>query len=652
MDQDPTFPSAPSAHAELVLENGREPNQRRALPGAFTLIGQAVGCQIRLQGDSIAPFHCAILQEHGVYLLRALSPEADLRVNDQPVEVMRLNGGDHIAIGQYRFRFDAPPPPTAEIPVQVLAEVEATRIQVAAVMAQQVALTEHEIQLEHRAENLRHHEEQLAAHLETRRTELDTREAALTGRERQLEQRRADLEASETALQEQRQSVQNEQQAAQRLLSRGRRRFRRQVARWREQVAQQGADHAERTRQHEAERERLRQWYEKVNGEVELRQRQLTEREQELALDQQTWEAALNEEESRRQRVMEELQAHHARLESERTAFHQKQEQWATYHEWLQRETKGLEARIAAQREELAQMSTVPTPVPVVPLDWDTNATPTALESSTAQTPSWPETLQEVARMLDDQRAHLIEQWHQLLAVQDQWEQERSAAQEEIESLAQRIIEREHELNQNEQELDTRRRELQQAWSTLHTQQSALEADRGRFVLHESETLTRLENLQIELMHQMEHLEAVKQRRDALRQRETASIQAWISRLEESRRRYSDLWMDCERLRESLAQGQGAALPDDRTILREERRTLDDRADELARREAELADRLREFSAVEHRIGEPDALSEELRQLQLRYGLAQRELKQVREELERVVRALYDETPPNTAAAA
>jgi chromosome segregation ATPase len=413
-------------------------------------------------------------------------------------------------------------------------------------------------------------------------------------------------------------------------------------------VARHRAERDQQLQQHDAERERLRHWYEKVNGEVELRQRQLTEREQELALDQQTWEAALNEEESRRQRVLAELQAQHARLEAEHTAFHQKQEQWSTYHEWLQRETKGLEARIAAQRDELAQLPSAAPPPPVMPLEWEA----TAAQATPAETPSWPETLQEVARLLDDQRAHLIEQWHQLLTVQDQWEQERTIAQQEIETLAQRLVEREHELTQHEQELDTRRRDLHQSWSTLRSHQSHLEADRSRFVLHESETLTRLENLQVELMHQMEHLEAVKQRRDALRQRETASIQEWISRLEEGRRRYSDLWMDCERLRVSLVQGQGASATDDRSLLREERQALDDRAVELARREAELAERLREFSAVEQRLAEPDALSEELRQLQLRYGLAQRELKQVREELERVVRALYDETPPSTAAAA
>ncbi|MFQ3652404.1 MAG: FHA domain-containing protein [Gemmataceae bacterium] len=638
MDLVSQLPLAASPQAELVLENGRLPNQRRALPGAFTLIGQASGCQIRLQGDSIAPFHCAILLEHGVYLLRSLSPEADLRVNDQPVEAVHLNGGDRLSIGPYRFRFEAPPPPTAEVSTQVLAEVEATRIQVAAVMAQQAALTEQEIQLEQQMDHLRHHEEQLAAHLEARRNELETREAVLSSRERHLDHRLAELEAAETAFRENQATEQAELEVRQRVLMRARRRFRRQVVRWRQSCAQQRETLAQQLRQHELERQRLREWYEKVNGEQELRQRQLTEREQELALDQQTWEAALNEEESRRKRVVEELQAQHARLEAERTAFHQKQQQWLQYHEWLQRETKGLEARIAAQRKELAHHHAVSVPLPVVPLEWEQPAA----AATNQEPPSWPETLQEVARLLDDQRAHLIEQWQQLLSVQEQWEQERSAAQLEIETLAQRLVEREHALNHIEHDLDSRRYELAQAWEILHKQQAALEAERAQFTLHEAETVTRLENLQAELMHQLEQAEAVKQRRDALRQRETACIQEWISRLEESRRRYSDLWMDCERLREKLIHGQDAPRTDDRAILREERQLLDERAAELARRESELAKQLCEFTKVEHRLGEPDAHREELRQLQMRYGLLQRELKQVREELERIVRALLD----------
>lgn len=650
MDPLSQLPSTTSAQAELVLENGRSPQHRRALPGAFTLIGQAVGCQIRLVDDSIAPFHCAILLEHGVYLLRSLSPEADLRVNDQPVEVVRLNDGDQLQIGPYRFRFEAPPPPTAEIPSQVLAEVEATRIQVAAVLAQQVALTEQEIQLEQQAENLRHHEEQLASYLEARRSELEMREMALSSRERHLAQRRAELEAAEATLAEQQATAQAEQATKQQLLNRAYRRFRRQVTRWRQHVRQQHQAHTEQQRQHEAERERLRQWYEKVNGEVELRQRQLSEREQELALDQQAWEAALNEEQSRRQRLLQELQTQTARLEADRAALEQKQEQWTSYFEWLQRETKGLEARIAAQREELARLpsASAAEPLPVVPLEWELPPCTPARDEPR----SWPEALQEVARLLDDQRAQLIEQWHQLLDVQDHWEHERLAAQEELEALAQRLVEREHKLNQHEQDLDARRQELQQAWAALHKHQAALEAERGRFTLYEAETLTRLETLQAELSHQLEHVEAVKQRRDALRQRETASLQEWINRLEESRQRYSQLWMDCERMRESLAQGQDVTRADERTLLREERQLLDERAAELARREAEFAQRWSEYTALEQRLGEVDPVREELRQLQLRYGLAQRELKQVREELERLVRGLLEETSSTNAVAA
>jgi chromosome segregation ATPase len=630
---------------ELVVLQGRAAGERCKLAGPFTLMGQAMGCQIRLMGDSVAPFHCALLLESSGYLLRILSPEADLRVNEAPVEVARLADGDEIAIGPYRFRFEAPALPTSEIPEQTLAEIEATRVQVAAVMAQQVALTEQEIQLDHRSESLQHHEQQIAAHLEARRAELETYEHVLKEQSHQLQEQQQLLETDRNALAQQREQSTAQQAAFRRAWRKRKRQLRHQTQRQLAEVAQREAQVEQQRRTNAEERERLRHWFEKHNGELEVRQRELDERGRELALDQQQWDAALNEEDRRRKQVVAELQQQHARLEAERAELAERQQQWTDYFEWLQRETKGLEARIAAQREELAATAPHPSGVePIAPLEIAT-AAPAPGEHP------WPDTLQEVAVMLDDQRAHLIEQWHHLLKVQDDWEQERTATQEEIEQVAQRLVEREQEIAREEARLHTLEHTLTQRSDWLREQETQLQAERVRFTLHESETLTRLETLQGELTHQLEHLEAVKQRRDALRQREMASLHEWIARLEESRQRYSDLWMDCERLREALQAG-AEVHTEDRAVFREERRLLDERSEALAQREAQWADRLRELHGTEPPVGEMERLSEEVRQLRHRYGQSQRELRQVREELDRVVRALYEQPGPSAPPAA
>ncbi|MGL4552908.1 MAG: FHA domain-containing protein, partial [Gemmataceae bacterium] len=250
MDVSSSLPPAPGPAAVLVSLSGRSSGLRRPLVDPFTLIGKAAGCDLRLSDDSVAPFHCALLLTPAGPLLRALSADVRLTVNGQSVEHAALVGGDVIAVGAFEFAVEVAPPPTAEIPA---ADETGLRVQTAAVVAQQAALTELEVRLEGRATALARQEQQLAAHLEQRRAELDEREratAALPEERKQLERQRARLAV-----------------LRRRLVSRYRR------------DGKKGEGEA-------AERERLRAWYDRANGETELRKRQLQEQARELALDQ------------------------------------------------------------------------------------------------------------------------------------------------------------------------------------------------------------------------------------------------------------------------------------------------------------------------------------------------------------------------------
>jgi chromosome segregation ATPase len=681
MDVSSSQPPAPGPAAVLVTRNGRAAGQRRSLVDPFILIGKATGCDLRLADDSVAPFHCALVLTPTGPLLRALSTDVVLNVNGQQVEHARLQGGDVIAVGSFEFALEMPAAPTAEVPTAP-ADHEALRIQAAAVVAQQAALLEHELRLEQRATALARQEEQLAAHLEQRRKELDERERAAASVPEQIQQ-----------------------------LARQRKRLvtlrRRLVARYNRGGKKREAELTELARQVESERDRLRQWYEKANGENELRKRQLQERERELALEQQRWDAALNEEKAAREKHAEETARRTTEVIAAREGLAIERKQWAEYHAWLSQETKGLEARIAAQREQLVRLEKEKRPAPPPPLD---------LGEPLPRTPVidpalWPALLREVAGQLGDQRSHLLEQWQQLLRLQDDWQRERDTAQAELEQLAAQLQARERAVAQGERTLELRQAELQRRAEAVARQRSALEAQRVRLATRDAAAEHALaasrDDLDAErrrVESRQVHYERVHQRRNDLRRGEAAALHGLLARLDTARQSYHDSWQDCERLRAHLDQqtralsGQAVALErarqellgkttdparaadrldrltrgeierldaearridEERRKLASERSRLDDQAAAIARREADLAERA--AAQVAQADAEAEALvtaqeearegRDELRRARARHALAERELRQLRDELDRVARALYEDEDDAAAAA-
>src|SRR5262249_20734934 len=159
-----------------VVQNGRLSGQRKALLDPRTLIGHAVGCDVRLAAEGVEPVHCTIVQHRDGATLIDLGSASGTKVNGAAVTVHRLADGDVIEVGPCRFAVALGTPPTAEVPsADVLGAdqaVEALRVQAAAVAAQQAALFDEESRLEQRGTALSRQEEQLASHLEQRQREL------------------------------------------------------------------------------------------------------------------------------------------------------------------------------------------------------------------------------------------------------------------------------------------------------------------------------------------------------------------------------------------------------------------------------------------------------------------------------------------------
>src|SRR5262245_14464510 len=161
----PTLPEQPSLLGYLVVRTGRHSGTRRGLQRPLTVVGQALGCDIRLTEDAVAPYHCVVAHEPQGPLLRVLDPSFPTRVNGQVVTSHRLANGDVVEMGSEQFVVELETPPTNEAAnadsVLLEREREALRVQAAAVAAQQAALLEEEGQLDQRASLLALQEAQL-----------------------------------------------------------------------------------------------------------------------------------------------------------------------------------------------------------------------------------------------------------------------------------------------------------------------------------------------------------------------------------------------------------------------------------------------------------------------------------------------------------
>jgi pSer/pThr/pTyr-binding forkhead associated (FHA) protein len=74
-----------------------------------TVIGTAPGCELRVEGDKVAPQHAEIcLDEAGGLLLRDLGSGYETRVNGNVVNEVKLNSGDEIRLGNFRWVLQAP----------------------------------------------------------------------------------------------------------------------------------------------------------------------------------------------------------------------------------------------------------------------------------------------------------------------------------------------------------------------------------------------------------------------------------------------------------------------------------------------------------------------------------------------------------------
>jgi hypothetical protein len=577
-----------------------------------------------------------------------------------------------------------------------LVEQEAKLAQRAAALEKQESqlaahLESRQRELDEAQEELQHQRQEFAREQEEARAAVVKERAA-------LEQARTDARADLEGAAELRQRLRS-------LRRRLFQRYRRQAADAAAAAGQREGEAEQARRRYDQERERLLTWYEKTNTEAELLRRALLEQRQSLALDQQRWEEALNAEKAERARRDREAAERSAEFLAAREQFTADQQRWQQQKAHLSKETAGLESRIAAQRQLLGQLerqsASQRQASPAAPLA----ATELAIPPSPAPEPNhrWPEQMQQVAGWLGDQRMHLLENWEKFLLAQQAWEEERSAALAEIEQAGKDIELRGRTVAEEERGLHVCQAELAQRQQALDAQRLGLEGLQTRLAMQDAACRAESERLnagQLASERQVAHLrgqyEQVHRRRNLKREQELARLRDAIARADEARRQYGLAWQEQERLRQALEQRERAlsagesalelarrdlalqsnnpaavearlerlhlealareqeaarALETARVAVQQERQRLDFHAGALSRKERELAEQAelqrRESDAWEAARVAADAeqqrRDQESRNERARHAIDQRELRQLREELDRLAAAMMQE---------
>jgi hypothetical protein len=623
----------PTGHGpalELILRHGRHAGTRRKLTGPLTLVGSAPGCELQLTESDVAAHHCLIAQTADGVLVRDLNASPETLVNGRSVVSAELRDGDVLSIGSCRFEVSCRLPNRA-----------AERALVAALAAQQVELHEAEANLEQRRQEWQGQENRLAVQLEHKRRELEAlderckhAEAAVRGQRQRLNgeliQGRQDLKEAWLALRQAR-------------------------FRWKHRRGNERA--ALRLRARELEDAAL----------------QLTRVRQQLQREQAAWTA-------QRRTLEDELDGLNQRVLNQRQLLRAEPDL----------SVQETPARSAGAEEPVA----APTVPPI--------SEQSAVDARVVD-------LDALARALDDQRLVLVETWGRLGQVHARWHEERAAAAAELQTLAERLFEEDLHLQGREQaalQTEALQRERHEELVRLHRQivawrarlrgdEETWEHDKNRLLAElrhkeaaaEKQTAAlselrqrwqrqRKQEVQ-ELRSEREALEAFRQGCAKLRQElieRAAKLEdekrIWTEKmlaLEQHRREMLAAAADepqaerrLERLRRRwITQNADAirAFQRERTALQNELLTLEARYDALQQRsvtlkaaEAALADKQ---SAWEEKHLHAEARERRLEQ-ELQHAGTQRELAQqhslaLRDEVERIARALLDEPDPPLA---
>jgi chromosome segregation ATPase len=495
---------------------------------------------------------------------------------------------------------------------------QALRIQAAAVAAQHAALTEMELRLEQRSHALEQQENQLGTHLEEQRRGLEVLRTETRHAQQSLRKDRATFEARVAQALERLASDRRELDKCRLEVRQERRRLmdlrRRMIRRWHQHWARErlALEHKEadleKARQ-EAEKaaRRLQQEkdahthaWQKANGNLALRRRNLEETQDALRAEQQQLSALA--------RGMVEREAI---LEAAQRELTNEKQKWEAKRRQLLDEIQGLETRARHARAKLREDQGIrPQQVRPEP-QRDSTSTPhgdgascsrpanshnqSSQEAANTALPLQPLTeLEQLASELADQRLVLSEGCSRLTQLQIDWQEMQETLAADLETLAHRFDQRESVLVRREDEMA--RRDQAQC-------EQELEFDRAHEELLALKSCFASQKLSWEgekVRHLTEAAEHARLHDDQLQAAQELR-QRWEERRERQVMRLRSQLQACVELQMELS-GLRKEFFDRRSVLDQERRQLAERTLALEQLRQEYIARAEDPAAAERRL--------------------------------------------------
>jgi hypothetical protein len=458
------------------------------------------------------------------------------------------------------------------------------RIQAAAVAAQQIALEDEEVRLQQRRSDLQEQEEQLAAHLaeKQRQAELWSEQAKAereTLRKEKFEQEKR-LARIEQELSYAKQETADEHQKVIAERQRIDRVFQRLRQRWQKHWSAEKEKHQKHAKKLEGESQRLedaqavhKQRVAQFNAERERALRELQENRTVLARERDGWRRRRSLEFTALKAKVREVDGTQIKIKQAHQFLLMEKQAWDQQLDSLQKELHGLNTRILHQRDslrartdEIAQLdamlrerrqqtaSVPPTDIPVVAMDEiqpecevvGVANEDVAVVEEPFESDAWQrrfDGLDRLASDLADQRLHLIEQYGRLAEIQESWQRQRDHASAELESLARRLLDQEHDLvvrvqqteaveqllRRRHEEIETIRQEIQIWRAQLRAREQMFEDDHQKQLLD----LRQKEAL---LQEQSSALTKLREGWNRRRQKEVEQLRAQRAALEGQQR--------------------------------------------------------------------------------------------------------------------
>jgi hypothetical protein len=671
----------PPSVGELVVRNGKKAGTRVPLALPVTVIGRHSGCDVKLSAAGVADFHCLVTITPAGPVLRSWQPEQTHR-NGKPVAASLLADGDELKVGPcvFEFHWAAAPPDQAaksDLPPDLLAQVaqarELFRLERERETAALASRTADADRLTERARKLR----ELAKSERTK--------ARLVYR-RFLKRMRTRWGAERRAVEAERQELARDRAAHAAQVERADRDRERQAAQlndYKRRLYDAWGLLAENQKRLLSDRQQAEAWATGQTAQLDRRGRELDERERRLADNRATLEARVNS-------LVAEIAGLEARALNTRALLRQLEDQRGRAEAAGPPEpsTRGLvtldggtyQMGTAGEADRL-----------LVELHDSQQAAGRERAKLAAQRAD----LDREAEDLADQRAVLVEQVAALAAARDLWHGNELTTVAELEGLARAVRARELAADERERGLVAAERERRQREYDLWQLRVKLEGWQAALAAHEATAAADRDRADAELdakrellARWQESLDVVRQTWAAVREQEKAHLATELGYWAEMRAKYTAAVDEADRAKTRflteteklaprvLAVEENAGDPRRVRVLRKRweahfarfRKELSARKVELAAEQLQAEDRLRElhtlsadlmerqtartaekFRADQEALSAALAAEERARALSLekaRRERGERELAELRAEIDRLSRLLGEPPPP------